>query len=1169
MKLAHLLPLLSDDPALAAVMDEIATGRDATVSGVPAATRPALIAALAVRHGRPLLVVTPRSDRASELAELTRLYAPPGVVVDAWPAPDSIPYERLPRDPVRAAGRLALLSQWLPEGSAAGQARVLVTPTRGLLQHLMPPAQLAAASATLRAGEEVNVSALLARWVALGYEPVSVVEEVGAFSRRGGIVDIWPPTSEAPVRVEFWGDVVDSLRRFDPATQRSSGKLDLLTVTPPYEALLGDAEEGLAAIQAEADLSALRAEERDEWLASLARLAEGTPTADLDLLTPYLLRPPASLLDYLPPDAIVLLEEPGSLDLAARQLQAQAEELRAQFEREGELPAGLRPPYHAWDDLTRRMAGFTVARLGEALDEDGERARQISSFEAAPTLGGRTDRLVELVADRLAARRRTLLVTEQAQRLAELLADNEIYAVTRKVAPGGEGAIGGPPRPGTVEIEQADLGGGWQHGPSRLLVLSDLEIFGWQRQRRTRTRRSATAARAFLEQLKPGDFVVHIEHGIAEYQGLITREAGGVEREYMLLRYAGADRLFVPIDQTDRVLPYTGAGDARPALNRLGSPDWERTKRRVRKAVIDLAQELLRIYAARETAAGFAATPDTAWQREMEDAFPYEETPDQRRAIDEVKRDMETERPMDRLICGDVGYGKTEVAVRAAFKAINSGRQVAVLVPTTVLALQHFETFTRRLGAFPVRVEMLSRLRARRQQAETIKGLASGAVDLVIGTHRLLQRDVRFRDLGLVIVDEEQRFGVRHKERLKQLRVEVDVLTLSATPIPRTLHMGLVGVRDMSIIETPPGERLPIRTFVRPSSDDLMREVILREMDRGGQVFFVHNRVQSIYHIAHRLRDLVPEARFLIGHGQMDADELEQVMLDFVAHKADVLVCTTIIESGLDIPNVNTLIVDNAVHFGLAQLYQLRGRVGRSSSRAYAYFLYDPTRPMTAEAQERLETIQEATELGSGFRIAMKDLEIRGAGSLLGAEQHGHVEAVGFDLYARMLARAVEIARGNSVVPEMPAVKLDLPIDAHLPASYVEDPDLRLGLYQRLAQPAPPAQIAELERELIDRFGPLPAPARNLIWVLRVKSQAIDLGIESITMIENELVLRPVPTGRLKMSDFAPFGAREARLTPNTVRLDLNRLGDRWASALDRALAAIEDARASVAAVGD
>jgi transcription-repair coupling factor (superfamily II helicase) len=662
---------------------------------------------------------------------------------------------------------------------------------------------------------------------------------------------------------------------------------------------------------------------------------------------------------------------------------------------------------------------------------------------------------------------------------------------------------------------------------------------------------------------------VHVEHGIAKYGGLVKMEREGTEREYMLLLYAEGDRLYVPADQTDRVAPYIGAGPP-PALHRLGTQEWTRTKKRVRENAELLARELLELYSARETAPGHAYPPDTPWQIELEESFPYIETPDQMHAIDDVKSDMEEPRPMDRLIAGDVGYGKTEVALRAAFKAVMDGRQVAVLVPTTVLAQQHYNTFSERLAAFPVKVAMLSRFRSKKEQQQIIKDLAEGQIDIIVGTHMLLSKNVLFRDLGLVVIDEEQRFGVRHKETLKQLRQEVDVITLSATPIPRTLYMAISGVRDLTVIETPPEARLPIKTYVTAFRPQLVREVILREMERGGQVFFVHNRVETIEKLREELEALVPEARIIVGHGQMPEDMLEKVMQHFVAGESDVLLCTTIIESGLDIPNANTLVVDHADKLGLAQLYQLRGRVGRGANRAYAYFLYHAGRRVTETARERLSTIEQATELGAGFRIALKDLEIRGAGNLLGPEQSGQVAAVGLDLYTRLLASAVERVRDEhrhagrdtsasgalalqpmpAVQPEEPpTVSLDLPITAFLPEEYVPDDAVRLRLYQRMAASMTPGQIRDLRRELEDRFGALPEPAANLLEVLRLKGLAIAAGVESIRALEHEFVVQ-TPQERTMPESLRMRLQRKFRdyvkVSPHQVRIMRSKAGAKW-----------------------
>jgi transcription-repair coupling factor (superfamily II helicase) len=696
---------------------------------------------------------------------------------------------------------------------------------------------------------------------------------------------------------------------------------------------------------------------------------------------------------------------------------------------------------------------------------------------------------------------RIVLASDQAPRLAELLGDAGI--------PVGVTMRPGVPPPGAVALVGRSLNAGFAGGPDGLVVVTDRELFGAVRVRRPKALRRVVP-RDILERLVPGDLVVHIDHGIARYEQMLRRGAAGEERDYLELSFAADDRIYVPVEQIARVTRYAGA--ERPSLSRLGGGEWARTKTRVRKAVADLADDLLRLYAARAAAAGHAFAPDTPWQQELEASFPYEETVDQLRAVDDVKGDMEATRPMDRIVVGDVGYGKTEVALRAAFKAIQDGRQVAVLVPTTVLADQHVRTFEQRFAAFPVTVRLLSRAVPAREQATTLAGLAAGTVDLVVGTHRLLSKDVRFRDLGLLVVDEEQRFGVAAKERLKQLRTEVDVLTLSATPIPRTLNLALVGVRDLSVIETPPEDRLPIQTRVAEASAGLVKDAILRELDRGGQVFFVHNRVETIEAQADQLRRLLPAARIVVGHGQMSEGALEGVMRAFAAGDADVLVCTTIIESGLDIPNANTIVIDRADALGLAQLYQLRGRVGRSSRRAYAYLLYRRRDRLSDEARRRMQAIFNASELGAGFQIALADLEIRGAGNILGGEQSGHMADVGFDLYTRLLAEAVEERKasyeGREPIRATAGATVDLPVDAHLPDAYVPDEAQKLELYRRLARARTSGDVAAFRHELADRFGPLPAPVLRLVEVAELRLAAEAAGIASLAREDGQLVVR-------------------------------------------------------------
>jgi len=819
---------------------------------------------------------------------------------------------------------------------------------------------------------------------------------------------------------------------------------------------------------------------------------------------------PATGLDHVPPGTLVILDEPGDIAGAAEFLWRQADERRAELIAAGDLPrdwpATYLPP-REWKG--RLVAARTLELTWESEAPDGVAMASGSRGSGdlfgwrEPTLPlGRASRLADAVAAWREDRARIVIASDQAPRLADLL-DGAGHAVAVVES------IVEPPPPGAIALVGRSLNGGFGGGPDGLVFVTDRELFGSVRVRRPKALRRVVP-RDLLERLTPGDLVVHIDHGVARYERMLRRGGAGEERDYLELSFAGSDAMFVPVEQIARVTRYSGG--ERPALSKLGGTEWLRAKQRVQKAVTDLADELLGLYAARAGAHGHAFTPDTPWQAEMEASFPYEETVDQLRAAAEVKADMEQQRPMDRLVVGDVGYGKTEVALRAAFKATQDGRQVAVLVPTTVLAAQHLTTFGQRFAAFPLEVRLLSRFVSTKDQATTIAGLADGTVDIVIGTHRLLSKDVRFKDLGLVVVDEEQRFGVAAKERLKQLRREVDVLTLSATPIPRTLNLAMAGIRDLSVIETPPEDRLPIQTRVAEASAGLVRDAILRELDRGGQVFYVHNRVETIEAQAEQLRRLLPDARFIVGHGQMGEGTLERVMIDFAAGAADVLVCTTIIESGLDIPNANTIVIDRADTLGLAQLYQLRGRVGRSSRRAYAYLLYRRRERLSDEARKRLQAIFNASELGAGFQIALSDLEIRGAGNILGGEQSGHMAAVGFDLYSRMLAEAVETQKasmeGRVAVIAAPQAVVDLPIEAHLPTGYVPDEAQKLELYRRLARARTPADLAAFRQDVTDRFGPMSQAVVRLVEVAELRLAAEAAGVSSISREEGWLVIR-------------------------------------------------------------
>jgi transcription-repair coupling factor (superfamily II helicase) len=1171
LTLSHLLPTLAEAPSLRSLLDRAAQ-RDAAVAvtDLPASARPALLAALLQRVSGTALVVTARADRAEALAAAANEFLPAGRQAVVWPAPEALPYEQLPFDLGVATRRVALLDR-LRRGEADAPAAI-IAPASGLTQLVMPPEDLAAHSRTVRVGDRLDVADLL-RWAtALGYELAPLVQEHGTIARRGGILDIFPPGAEHPIRIDLFGDEVETIRAFHPSSQRSEGRLQRVTLLPPSELplwRLSEAASELAAL----DRSALRSEVATEWARALERIAAGTTPAAVDLLAPYLIPGQTTLLDYLAPASLVVVDEPSAVGLAARQAADQAAELEAGFVANGELPPGLRRPFAAWDGIERRLAQHPRVAFGlDVADADGlgegpggivsgNTVVSLGSIEEAPVFAGRLGRAVEEIGERLADNWRVLVGTDQVDRLTELFEERDIFP-RRDKRRGALGDVPLPLTPGTLEIRASDIDGGWSLPEVKLLVLSDLELLGFRKQTRRGPNRNLADNMAFVDGLTPGEHVVHVDHGIARFVGLVRLDTSGVEREYMLLEYAKGDKLYVPVDQSDRVSRYSGGG-IEPTVTKLGSGEWVKTKQRVRRAIREMAFELIQLYASRETSGGYRFGEDTAWDRELAESFPYTETPDQQRAIDEVKADMASEKPMDRLVCGDVGFGKTEVALRAAFKAVNGGRQVAVLVPTTVLALQHFATFSQRLAPYPVRVEMLSRLRSKAEQQVVIAGLRDGSVDVVIGTHRLVQSDVRFKDLGLVVVDEEQRFGVRQKEFLKRLRTEVDVLTMSATPIPRTLHMSLAGIRDISVIDTAPQARLPIRTFVTATSDNLIREVILRELDRGGQVYFVHNRVHDIDRLAHKLRELVPEARFGVGHGQMDESVLEEVILSFVRHDFDVLVSTTIIESGIDIANVNTIVIDNADTMGLTQLYQLRGRVGRSTNRAYAYLLYRAGKVMSAEAQERLETIQEATELGAGLRVAMRDMEIRGAGNILGGEQSGHIAAIGFDLYIRLLSQAVEEVRSGRPAVDPGAVTLDLPLTALIPASYVADTELRLSTYRRVAGVTSTAELAAMRDELEDRFGPIPDEVERLLALIAIRLRCEPLGIESVVERERELVIRPVQTARLETRRLTRGLGRALKLTPNSVRVRLPDLTMPWQEALDAVLDAVEAANAT------
>jgi len=1079
LNLTRLLNLIEGTPEYKELLEELKKQSGGTGAVVLEAAKPYFIAALYSSLRRPMLVVTAQPENCQRLHEQLATWSRSGGV-KLFPEPDALPYERTAADASSGLERVQVLSALA--GVNDDEPPLIVVSAPSLMAKLTPHKDFIAGCHTIGVGTEIEPLELIGKWQDIGYRIENMVEVPGTVSRRGGIIDIYPPTSDLPARLEFLGDTIESMRLFDPATQRSLNPIESIAVCPAAE-------------------------------------LAGTPDTD-------------SLLDFLPEDCLLILDEATNIEHAVDDLEAQAEQLRSEKIERNELPVGFPKPYFNWAELEPKIKGKPQLKL-TAWGVDKDEAGYQLNFTTAPGYAGQLPALVKKAKQLLKQKERMIIVSHQASRLAELLEQADIIA-----EPVSE--IKDIPPPGSLTLVQGLLGEGWvMNGETHLLT--DAEVFGFIKQRRLVKRRPVPHHR-FLIELTPGDYVVHVEHGIGRFAGVVKLGSGNGEKEYLLLKYAANDKLYVPTDQIERVNRYIGGGDHAPTLSRLGTQEWTRAKQKVRESVEEVAKELLALYAAREVVPGFSFSRDTVWQQELEASFPYVETPDQIEVQGQVKADMEKDKPMDRLVCGDVGYGKTEVAVRAAFKAVMDGRQAAVLVPTTVLAQQHFSTFKERLEAFPVKIEVLSRFKTAREQQAVIEGLASGSIDICIGTHRLLQKDINFKNLGLLVIDEEQRFGVRHKEYLKQMRQEVDVLTLSATPIPRTLHMSLVGVRDMSTMETPPDQRLPIKTYVARYDERLVREAVLRELERNGQVFFVHNRVESIEYIAEKLQSLIPEARISIAHGRMPEGELERVMSDFSQDKSDLLVCTTIIESGLDIPNVNTLIVNRADRFGLTQLYQLRGRVGRGASLAYAYFLYEKGRMLTPTAEKRLKTIFEATELGAGFSIALKDLEIRGAGTLLGPRQSGHISAVGFSLYCKLLADAVENRKARQAgVPEkmmpspLPTPSIDLPLKAYIPDEYVGDVETRLSLYQSISRLDKPEQLEALAQEFGDRFGAMPREVKNLLYAVKIKLMAGKAGIESVTTEDGLIILRLLEGMR-----FTPE-QREIAL-PSGVRMGVRQL---------------------------
>ena len=1120
MDLSSLRLLIQDIPAYKDLLKSLEDGEPQSIAlGLQTPIRPILAASLANDYPQPILYLVSRADRFLSLSEELIAWEPK-LKIYPFPTPAPLFYEqtawgsRTKRERISA---LAMLTHKQQKGfsrsKSPAELQIVLAPVRAVMQRTISPEIFLSNSEMINVGGEINLEQFIAFLVGAGYEPGSIVAEPGQFNRHGGIIDIWPPTRITPLRIELFGDEIDSIRTFDPASQLSIRKTDSALITPAREGLPGYF--------------------RDEWKKFLAPEYRQDAHALQEYFLPWMNPRATSLLDYLPTGGMILLDDRASILDAIEEFEEQALEVRNQPEVKRLLPENTPLPYVTQSEVFESFDENILIDLGHMAHADSSINKIAKSFSPGPRFGGQLRPLMEHIGSRTVMHESLIVVSRQAPRLAELYSEDVPDTFVHQQLPEEI-------TPGSIAFIQGALSEGWslhQSDGKVMHLLTDAEIFGWTRPRpRRRSVVSAKVPEIEYADLKKGDIVVHVDFGIGRFQGLVQRTLDDLTREYLLIEHAAGDQVYVPIHQADRITRYVSADGTQPKLSRLGSREWERIVGKAKEAVEEIAKDLLELYASRSKIVGHAFSKDGPWQQELEASFPHVETDEQLRAIEVVKSAMERQQPMDILVCGDAGYGKTEVALRAAFKAVMDGKQVAMLIPTTVLAQQHYNTFKQRLSAFPVEIEMLSRFRSRAEIRTILDRIEKNEVDIIIGTHRLLQNDVRFHDLGLLIIDEEQRFGVTHKEYLKKKRTQVDVLTMTATPIPRTLYMALTGVRDISTINTPPEERLPVITKVGPYEPGLIRQAILRELDRGGQTFFVHNRVLTINSMKKRLELLVPEANFAIAHGQMPEDQLASVMEDFTHGEVEVLVSTSIIESGLDIPNANTLIVDRADRFGLAQLYQLRGRVGRGAARAYAYFLRHPTLRMNEDAYQRLETFAQHSQLGAGYSIAMHDLELRGAGDILGTRQHGHISAVGFHLYTKLLSTAVRSKSdrpipATEILPQssMPlTVTVDLPLTSAIPSDYVPERELRLQLYRRLAELRSEDEINAIRSELEDRFGKPPAEIDNLLFQLKIRISASKGKVLGISL-ENKQILIQLPED-FSMDKFASI-SREIRIS--------------------------------------
>ncbi|MDX1994230.1 MAG: transcription-repair coupling factor [bacterium] len=1160
MQLTGLLQLLREDRRYLDFVERLRKGQTQAYNAtILRAARPFLAAALAQDWDGPVLFLTSQSKRAHNVTGQLPVWldgsdATRPILRFSEPTPHF--YERVPWSTEAIRGRLETLAALMPPGDTSPEAKhqpVIIASARALMQRTLPVHQFRRGSMLLKAGQRHNLEKLLASWVALGYESTPIVIEPGTFSRRGGVIDIFPIAAERPTRLEFFDDEIDTLKLFDVSTQRTDREVKQVGITPAREALPTNGT------QVAADLA--------EWFSNLTPAEDDMtgPAVDLEPLKagntfpylehylPYMVPNPVSLLDYAPPGTLIVLEDRDDLRAVMEEIATAAIRTRQEQLSAGQISPDHPQPYLDWEMLESAFSNFTVVEL--SLHSEGALS---SLFSPGERFGGQLRPMLTRLRDRRGREGRVVVVTGQAGRLTEIWYEQDSSAYIPTVndlpQPPGEGTlvfVNGTLQEGWTLNTGSGADGGADGGASarKTHLITDAEIFGWNRPepRRRKAAKRARLPESEYADWKPGDIVVHVDYGIGQFVGMQHRTVEGNEREYLVIQYEGTDTLFVPIHQADRLTRYIGADDTPPHLNKLGQPDWGRTRSRASKAVEEEAKGLLELYAQRASTQGYAFQPDTHWQHELEASFPFVETEDQLKAVRAVKADMEAAHPMDRLICGDVGYGKTEVALRAAFKAVMDHKQVAILVPTTVLAQQHYETFKNRLASFPVVVEVMSRFRTKEDLDKILPRLAEGEIDIIIGTHRILSDDVRMKDLGLMIIDEEQRFGVKQKEHFKRLRTQVDVLTLTATPIPRTLYMSLTGVRDISMIQTPPEERLPVITHVGEFDEGLLRQAIMRELERDGQVFFVHNRIRTIDHLRDKLEETVPEARVATGHGQMNERQLEPIMTAFAHGEYDVLLSTAIIESGIDIPNANTLIVDRADMFGLAQLYQLRGRVGRSAQQAYAYFFHSGNRRLTEEARARLDTLAENSHLGAGFQIAMRDLELRGAGDILSTRQTGQVAAVGLHLYTQMLTQAIRKLRGETDQTPLPVasttgIVIDLPIPAYIPADWIPEMALRLQIYRRIGGLSTQQDVNVMRDELRDRFGQLPIAVDGLLYQIEVKVLAQAANATHVMARDGSIQIRLPYLAEVNRPSLEQQLGYEVEVSRTAVTLPLNDL---------------------------